>query len=381
MSTTIDLARECCERLTPRWYAGLLNKTRQLSPFFWRDTVFNRPDAQTDKKVMYWTEIMDENPEFIPPTVCPCDDMEYIADDQIYNQESATFPYSQLGWVIDCDFEQYIEADEIQANPDGNRSLDTAIEREIARKAAKVERSFLMKEELWSAMAAIKGKVTIEGEGVKKYDLVFERHSSLTHNLTGADCWGKDSCNVFSNFQEMDSRLFDRTGGATTHIMMNRRTCDLMRQDGQIRDCIKEFNPRLFLSQGVIDATGSVEPRPQFRGARFQFRLPESGIEVWCVSTKFKFKDPISGALIDVDLLQDGEVVGFDLGSSDISLGAHWAYGAIRNFHAENKAVRRFGRSYIPESGKAIKGGVESAGMPLILCPDASWKLNVCKVN
>lgn len=375
---SVEQTKAAVARLTPRYFLGVRNLTRVQRPLLFRDFIFNQPDIQTDKKVAYWNEINDDNPNFVPPVVTPCDDFTYIPDTKEYDQKSAKFPYVQLGATVDCDFEEFIEPDE---SCDGDKTLDERIRNAFMRRQMHVDRAFDNLENLWAAYAFIEGSVTIEGPGIKAYNLDFSRDECLDVTLKGNDVWGDKGCNnPFKSIESLDSVMFKKTGAITTDVFMNQFTTDKLMDSKFIVDCLKSNNPQIQIPTVVQSEAVLAEPSIPFEGAKIFLIFNRGGVQMrlWTVRAYFDFLNPLTGQKICTDMMHDGKVIGVDLRNLDTSYGARFAYGGIRNMYASPRKQNRFARSYITESGKSMKYEQESAPMPIVFNPNASWCLQVC---
>ncbi len=373
--------KECVDGLTPRYFDGVRDKRRQKYPKFFRDVIFKEADRLTSKSKAYWRELTKDTPQFVPPVVCACDDFTYVNTSDQWVEKDITFPYMQLGASIDCDYIFTVRAEESE---DGDRELGDAIEDSFLEEQEIVDDAFDIREDLWAAELALTGRAKIEGKGFKPYYIEFKRSKELEETLKGDQIWGKDSCaNPFAHLDMMNNRMFCKgLGNTVTDIIMSQNTCDKMMASPLLQECMKGFNPRMFLPSVMGSSEISLEMKAPFQGAKLAFVMRgDNGVNVniWCVRAFYDFKDPSTGQLVKCDLIKDGKVWGYDLSGGPTSYRAGYIYGGIKNMHAgRDRKRRRFARAYIPENGKSMKYTSESAALPIIRCPDASFCLTVC---
>lgn len=374
---------DCVDRLTPSFFAGARRKRRQVTPRFFRDVIFGQPDILTGHDRAHWYEIQDNNPDFVPPVVCPCDDYDFINTTEHYEEKEAKFPYMQLAASVGCDF---IYRNGPGEDCDGQgRTLGEAIENQFIKEQMHVEKAFDNIEELWAAEMAITGRIKISAPGIKEYYLESKRCPTLEENLQADDCWGKNKCgNPLDDIEMMNDRMFCKEDGGnlTSHVIMSQETCNAMLASPDLVDCFKNgYNPRLQFPQLVDQGAANQEPMIPFRGARLKFNLDIGGssLQIWCVNAYFNFYDPVNNCKVKKNLLPFGKVIGFDLSNAENAYGGRYMYGAIQNMNAgRNRAMKRYSRAYIPDHGKNMKFTTESAPMPIVYCPNASWCLNAC---
>lgn len=373
-----DIKAAVCN-LTPKYFAGVRNKTREQRPLAFRDLIFRAPDVQTDRDEMYWKEIADDTPNFIPPVVCPCDDFTYITTTENADRVSATFPYIQLGATVDCDFKAYIEPEE-PCEGDPNVSYAERIQRAYFKRQQAVEAAFDNWENLKAAEAFINQEVTFEGHNIKPYKIEYKRCETLNDVLTGDDQWGKKGCeNPLNPITAMDDLMYCKSGAMATDVFMNQWTVNKLFASPFIKDCLKSYNPNVFVPTLTQSDQNIQEPRLPFEGARNVLTFNREGMpmRVWMVNASFDFLDPATGEQVKTNLMPNGKVIGVDLRDNDTGYGAGFAYGRIQNFEAmPNMAQRRFASAKV--TAKKMEFNLESAPLPIIRCPDASWCLNVC---
>lgn len=378
--------KDCVACLTPRYFDGVRDKRRSRVPQFFRTVIFNAPDVTTSKRKFYWRELTKNTPRFIPPVVKPCDDYTFIKSGDQWEEKEVGFPYVQLGSSIDCDFNHTNGADE---SCDGDRELGEAIRDAYREDQEMLDDALDFNEELWSAEYVITGQVEMQIGKSKPYYLKSERCKTLTDTLTGDARWGKDGCaNPFSAIEMMDNRMFCKgRGNITTHIIMSQATCDKLKESPLINEylCKGAPHPRMRLPSMSMSDEVSFEPSRPFNGGKLAYLIdmPNSvPLQIWCVNQDMEFKNPVTGQMVKKNLVPDGKIYGFDLSNGPDAYNAGFAYGGITNFHAgDERRFKRWSRGYIPEHGKSLKYVVESSPLPVIRCPNASWCLEVCKMD
>lgn len=390
MSINEAVRKICTENLTPGFYAGTLDKTVDKRSTFWRDFMFPRSrDIQHDKEYMFWHEFRKMYPTLMPTDICPCDEGDYIATNDSYEQVLVSQGYWWLGYPVDCDFRQFLMPGE---NPFNSRSFSESLEDYMLDLRDKLFAGFDQKEEYWSVMMATVGEIQIRPKGGKPYWLRFQRDKDLNHTITDPECqWcfdpKKDAKTTkampWADILMMDEKLFKKNRGRTDVIIANKKTCDWWRNalNAFLLNCKSGGLPFLeMMLPNQIRAAG-LEMPASFDGARLAFAVAvgENMVPVYCVETTFQFCDPDTGEEVCVNPLADGKVYGYNLNATtNNTLGGRFSYGRIHNFHSEQDVQARFFHQHITENGKTMKYHGESAPAVMLECPNASWCLDVC---
>lgn len=373
----------CDDVLTPGFFAGIRDKTVDKRSSFWRANVFNQPDIVHDKDFMFWAEMQERYPHLMPTDICPCDEPDMIATNDSYVSKAITMGYWSSGFPVDCDFTQFLRPGE---NPFASRSFDEAVAEYFVKLRDRLFRGYDQKEEMWSFLLATKGSVTIEPKGGKPYVLEFKRDKDLELTVDSGCEWctekgEKNNADPYADIVRMNDALFDKNRGGLNMIVMNRQTCNWLKQSmaARVKDC-----PELAMSQFLSPTSTNFatnELPPKFDGARLDGIMPigQQNVMVYCAETSFQFCDPDTGIEVCVNGLEDGKVYGYNTdSSSDHAFKGVWMYGRIRNHFAEETLQKRFFRQYIEPSGKSMKYIGESAPSALVECPNGSVCLDVC---
>lgn len=392
MSTSVNQAVKqiCREHLHPGFYLGIKDTTVDKRSSFWRDFIFPAAnDIVHDKSYMFWHEMRKMYPSLMPTDICPCDEGDVISTNQAYNEVMVSQGYWWLGFPVDCDFSQFLKPGE---NPFAAGSFRESIEDYMLDLRDKLFMGFDQKEEYWSVLMATKGEIQINPKGGKPYMLQFKRDADLECEITDPECqWCFDpkkdakttQARPWDDILRMDEKLFAKNRGRTDAIVMNKITCDWMRNslNAFLMNCKEGGLPFLQLMLPTQIRAAGLEMPASFDGARLAFAISvgENTVPVYCVETTFQFCDPDTGQEVCVNPLDDGKVYGFNINATPRNtLGGRFAYGRIHNFHAEQDMQKRFFHQSISDTGKSMKYHGESAPTVLIECPNASWCLDVC---
>ncbi len=371
------------EHLTPKFFEGVKDTRRELSPRIFGDLIFGRKAKLTDKPECYWKEISDKNPQFVMPVVKPCDDFDYIETSSQYTQRSSTFPYMQLGNSIDCSFLFNVGPFE---SPDGDRTRGEAIQDAFIEGNELVDESLINLKEMWASQAFIFGEYEVRGgSSFKDYKLTFPSCQTLNETLSGEYCWGKNKCNnPFDEMSMMNGRMFKKgLGSSTTHIFMNQWTCDRLAESPFFKECLSSPFGNVFLPGVVNSDLLSKEMKAPYFGAVKAYDARMQGapnVQIWCVESFFEYTNPLTGKKECIGEIPDGRVIGVDLRGGRGSYNAGFNHGAITNLNALPNLKRdQYARASVSENGKSMKYTLESSFLAVVGCPDARWVLDVCK--
>lgn len=390
MSINEAVKRVCTEHLTPGFYAGIKDKTVDKRSSFWRNFIFPQSnDIYHDKEYMFWHEFRKMYPTLMPTDICPCNEGDYIATNDSYEEVMVSQAYWWLGYPVDCDFRQFLKPGE---NPYAAGSFSSSLEDYMLDLRDKLFMGFDQKEEYWSVMMATEGEITIHPKGGKPYTLSFKRDEDLNLSIEDPACqWCFDpkkdakstQARPWDDLLRANEALFQKNRGQTDVIVMTKKTCDWLRNslNAFLMNCKEGGLPFLQLMLPTQIRAAGLEMPGSFDGAQLAFAVDVGGqmVPIYCVETTFQFCDPTTGQEVCVNPMKDGKVYGFNINAtSRNTLGARYGYGRIHNFHSELDVQRRFFHQHITENGKSLKYHGESAPIPLIECPNASWCLDVC---
>lgn len=382
---SIELAvKSHCERwMTPSFYIGDIDKSvDKPAPSIFRDYLFDGADIITDKERLFWRELQKKHPNIMPTDVCPCEEGDYAASTEGWEEKWMSFAYWWKGVNVDCDFTQMLKPGE---DPFTSKTFKQALNEYFMSLKVEVDDGFDMKENLWSNQMFVDGAVTVHPQSGKPFEIQFKRDSKLETTLDADCCWkhdpkkdGEATHMPLRDIDHKDLALWKCNKGITDNIFMNSTTCEWFKMGKDVQECLKSYNPRLFVPN-LLQA-GNLEPELNFDGAKEVFRIGQGRtIRIWCVEECFNFCDPTTGRDVEVPVLKDGCVMGVNKSATPRNtFGGRWAYGRIRNFHMSIDRAKRFNHQHIPDHGKNIKWHQESAPVPLVTCPDASWKMWVC---
>jgi len=298
MSNTVELAvKEICDKqLTPGYYMGMKDRTVDKRSAFWRDFIFPRSnDIVHDKKFMFWHEFNKKFPMLMPTDICPCDEGDYIATSDSYIEKMVSMGYWWLGFPIDCDFEQFLKPGECPYTPG---SFQEQVRDYFNDLREKLFMGFDQKEEYWAACLAMDGVIEVHPDGGKPYEVHFKRDDDLNCVIEDPACqWCQDPKKGDVTHRPWDDirihiveKLWDKNRGFPDTIIMNRTTCNWMRNAvSQMLATCKDVQTAQILLPHMISLAGYDVPLPM-DGAALEFVMPmgNRNINIYCVDTTLR---------------------------------------------------------------------------------------------
>ena len=96
------------------------------------------------------------------------------------------------------------------------------------------------RQEVMAVEVCLTGKIRIKGDGFDSL-VDFERDSSLTVELSQADCWANDDVDLVEQFENYSNTVFDKSlsGAIVTDIIMDRKAWNLFRKHKKIIDLLE----------------------------------------------------------------------------------------------------------------------------------------------
>lgn len=358
---------------TTRTLGGILNCARPESDSFFCGTIFNRA-LTFDSEEIYWDRVYDTDQGAMAPFVCPCVQAPNIAVSQLQDTIAFTPAYIKIKSTINACKPLPMRV--------GERCWGDLTQRErftlhLADHLVKHERMIERREEWMAASAIVYGKYIVEGELYKAQLVDFCRDEKLTYTVKESQKWTKESCEGLQALQEAYDLMFCIGDCETTDVMMNQYTWDKFKKTGDVKEHFRACCagvPGAALG-GVTPLT--YEPRPQgsnLRGARLVWQM--GGVNFWVVNNFYWCVDK-NGQRHKVSYIPDGKVVGLGLGADDCCLNPIKLYGAIQDCQVL-QPLQRYQKTWEQEDPSACFVMTQSAPLPVVLNPNASFCIEVC---
>lgn len=371
-----DVDLECldiADYYTTRTLGGILNCARPESDSFFCNTIFNG-SLTFDTEEIYWDRVYDTDQGAMAPFVCPCVQAPNIAVSEMVDQIAFTPAYIKIKSTINACKPLPMMA--------GERCWGDLTQRQrftmhLAKHLAKHDRMIERREEWMAAMAVVYGKYVVEGELYKAQLVDFCRDESLTYEVKAEHKWSKESCGVMEGLQEAYDRMWCVGNCETTDVLMNQHTWEKFKNTEDVKQHFKiccAGTPGAQLG-GVTPLT--YEPRAngtQLSGARLAWQM--GGVNFWVVNNFYWCLDT-KGKRHKVPYIPDGKVVGLGLGTGDCCLQPIKLYGAIQDCNVL-QPLRRYQKTWEQNDPSACFVMTQSAPLPVVLNPNASFCITVC---
>lgn len=346
---------------------GILDCTRVTRNFLC-EVIFGRT-MEFDTESIFWDRVYDDMD--MAPAVCPCVQAPLIGATQEFDRTFFSPAYVKIKHILNaCDPLPMMPGE----RPWGDLSPEERFDVAMARLLAKHDRMISAREEYWAAKVLLDAEYDVEGDLYPKANVNFKRDPCLTWKLSGDQQWGKGSkCGMETLDDAYDKMACTGEGSpVTTHLVMNSTTCRKMKQDEEIRECLKTERGNALIDVQGFDITPV--PRP-IGGARLAFTI--GGVQVWCVDTFYYGRDPKTGKKVKQKYFPDGSVVGLALGNDDCDLQPMKLYGAIKDCEMMRAADRYTTMWKINDpSAKVVM--TQSSPLPIVLNANASFHMKVC---
>lgn len=356
---------ELCQDLSTRRLAGLLECVRAETSFFC-DVLF-RDTLTFDTETIQWDRVYED--DTMAPFVCPCVQAPNIGGGRSWDSVLFAPAYVKYKTTINC-------CEALPRGPGeacwGDLTAKERFEAHVARELARHDKALTLREEWMAAKAIVDGHYTVEGEQYKAAKVDFKRESCLTWSLKGDQVWGKGSCDALGSLQSAYDKVFCESNAQITDVLMSPATCLKFKQSDDVKtDCCTGSNPFLDTSGALADLT----PRTDMNvaGARVEFII--GGVRFWCVNA-YHTVCHADGSKTKENYIPDGKVIGLALGQ-DCGIQPIKLYGAIQDC-GSLVAERRYTKTWEQPDPSAFFIMTQSAPLPVLLNPNASFCMTVC---
>lgn len=354
-----------CQDLSTNTFVEVLECVRDNTSFFC-DQIFNRV-ITFDTETIQWDHVYSDMA--MAPWVCPCVQAPNMPYANNWDSQLFKPAYIKIKSTMEC-------CKPLPTGPGercwGDLSLQERYERHAAEMTRRQDQSITRREEYTAAQALIHAKYDVEGELYPKATVDFKRSPNLEWKLTGAQKWGKESCDALGTLQCAYDKVFCESNAQITDVMMSPATCLKLKQSQDIADCIKNDNVGRVLS--FSGPLGDQTPRPPSTRARLEFNI--GGVNFWCVNEWYETCDE-KGRKCRTPFIPDGKVVGMDLSGSPCSLQPIKLYGAIMDCDVL-QPLQRYTKSWTQHDPSARFLMTQSAPLPVVLNANASFCMTVC---
>lgn len=371
----------CSDDLTQKQYLGLYDCRQGRERF----SIF-RSMARTQQfrtKTVTYDILKSMHSNFQPMIMCdPCATPPVINTSDMFERRQVSGISMASMVTIDCG-ELDGEMERIQPGTDCNRITEPAqaLQNIITRKVSAQFEGF---EEAESAL--IDELVITQGIQLPESDylpkgasLFFPRDEQL--NCEISETFGKSQCNTWGIIREwLDKVECIDDAPVITDVYMHCETAEDMLLGQDIQECLKGFNPSLFLNQQLIGEATDLSLRRQRNAVQF-YTSPE-GIRFWKVNAKKRYCSE-TGQIIKYDLFPKNKLIGLDrsgsqcqyqpiLGYFPITDIKHLTGGGTTQVTANLPRYAKTDCTFHPAGWKQI---VQSNLLPLLPTPNGSTEL------
>lgn len=378
---------ECCDDLTQSQYLGLYECPRQQEERSIFRSLARSEQFSTNSVTYDIMKSMHQN--FKPAIMCdPCATPPVLNTSDMFERRSVSGITLKSMITIDCG-ELANESQRVQPGVNCNEitSPTDALRRILTRKVDIQYAGFDEAED-----ALIDELVITQGITLPKSDylpdgasLFFPRDEEL--NCSTSECFGKDQCDTWAIIREWLDKVDCVDGGPNiTDIYMHCETAEKMIQGQDMKDCIKGYNPQLFLDDALISEITGRQLR-RAKGARNFYTSPD-GIRFWKVNAKNKFCTE-TGEVIKYDMFPKNKIIGLDRSGSSCQYQLIMGYTPITDIKhllgGGTTLSTVFGPRYVktettfePSGWKQV---VQANVLPLLPTPNGSSELILCEAK
>jgi hypothetical protein len=368
----------CSEDLTQKQYLGLFDCRRGRERF----SIFrNMASVQMFRaKTVTYDILKSMHRNFQPMIMCdPCATPPVINTSDMFERRSVSGISMMSMVTIDCG-ELDNEMQMMMPGTDCNQITEpgTALQNIITRKVTAQLEGF---EEAESAL--IDELVITQGIQLPKSDylpdgasLFFPRDEQL--NCTTSETFGKDQCYTWAILRDfLDKIDCVDDGPVITDMYMHCELAEKMMLGQDMQECLKGFNPTLFLDQQLINEATDRTLNP-IKGARVFYTSPD-GIRFWKVNAKKRYCSE-TGEIIKYDLFPKDKIIALDRSGGDcqyqpimgyfpITDLKHLTGGGTTQVTAFSPRYAKTDCTFHPAGWKQI---VQSNMLPLLPTPNSS---------
>ena len=378
---------ECCNDYTQEEYLGLWGCQREEQPIGFFRSLFQNRQFSTDQ--VRWDELKNQFANFMPAIMCdPCATAPLVDSNDNYKTHTATGIKLKSMIAIDCG-EIEREFGRRQPGIDCNviTSPEEALRRVLGRKSLLQSSGFDEWEDLIAAELAITQKITLPKsdylpDGASVW---YARDEEL--DCTTSECFGKSQCNTRGILRQWMNKIECFEGSnRVTDVLMSCDTWEEFLQGKDMQECIKSFNPQLFLDNQLISQITN-QPLIDPAGVTQVWTSPE-GIRFWKVNLKKKFCTE-TGEIEKCDLFPDNYLLGLDLSNSRCSYSPIWGYTPITDVKhltgggqtVQTRLASRFVKNTCTFEPAGWKQVMQSNVLPFIPYPNGSTSLTLCSAK
>ena len=327
MTEEILEGEECCNDYTQTQYLGMWGCQREQMPIGFFRSLFRSQQFSTDK--VSWDELKNQYASFHPAIMCdPCATAPLVDSSDMYKSHSATGIKLKSMISIDCG-EIEKEFHKRQPGTDCNviTSPEQALQRVLGRKSLLQSSGFDDFEDLIAAELVITQKIVLPKseylpDGASVW---YARDEEL--DCTTSETFGKGQCNTRGILRQWMNKIECYEGSnRVTDVLMSCDTWEDFLMGDDMQDCLKSYNPNLFLNNQLISELTN-KPLVDPAGVTQVWTSPE-GIRFWKVNLKKKFCTE-TGEIVKCDLFPDNYLLGLDLSNSRCSYSPVWGYTPI----------------------------------------------------
>lgn len=352
-----------CQNLTTERLQGLLSCVRPNDQFFFRN-IF-RDAISFDTEIISFPRVYgSENAQLIP-FVCPCDQAP-ILDVTNDSMEMLSFkpPYVKGKAIVNV-------CEPFQKTVGEFCETEFTEEQRFRMKVAEVTRalelSLQQREEQMMAEAFVYGKYIVESDLYPKTLIDFKRNPE--HENICFD-WNKESCTIYDDLQDIIDMVFCNSNAQIDNIMLGVDACRALKRNKhfiELLKCEREIG-RSLIDQN-IDISLTPDCNGPIRGVRREGNI--GCLTIWCSNQSYEACDE-NGMRVKVPFIPRDAIIGWASGPADCGIGATRLYGAIRDINSL-RATDRFIKSWVQEDPSSLCIMLQSAPMPVIINPNASF--------
>ena len=319
--------QECCNDFTQSEYLGMFDcQMEEQGESFFR-SLFRNQQFRTKK--VSWDEMKRQYANFHPAIMCdPCATAPLVDTSDMFRRHEVSGISVKSMIAIDCG-EIENEYQRVRPGIDCNQitSPEEALRAVLARKSLAQSSGFDDIEECLAAEMVITQRIELPKsdylpEGAAVW---FPRDEEL--DCSTSEKFGKGQCDTWKILRNWMEKLECFEGsGRVTDVLMHCDTAEDMMMGDDFKECLKSYNPQLFLNNQMISQMTNRELiRP--RGVTLFYTSPE-GIRFWKVNIKKKFCVE-DGTIQKYDLMPKNKLIGLDLSGSRCSYAPVWGYTPI----------------------------------------------------